>query len=366
MAEQRDLYDVLGVSRESTQDQIKSAFRKLAREFHPDLNQDPEAERRFKEINLAYETLSDPEKRRRYDMFGGEGFTPDMFNFGDLSGIFEAFFGGGSPFGRPATRRRSRSARGNDQRLILELTFEESVFGAQREIAVDRMERCEQCGGSGAEPGTQPTRCSTCGGSGQVSDVRQSVFGTVMTSRACGTCQGTGEEIASPCPECRGGGRLAKEQVMTVDVPAGVTHGMELRVEGAGDDGRAGGSTGDLYLALAVEPHPVFERRGQDLLSALELPVSAAILGAEVEVETLDGPATLSVPAGTQPGSVIKLSGKGVPNLGRRGRGDLLVRVDVTLPDRLGRRERPLIEEFAERRGEHERPMRGRLRPIQP
>ncbi|MGH2711859.1 MAG: molecular chaperone DnaJ [Actinomycetota bacterium] len=362
MAHQRDLYDVLGVSREATQDEIKKAFRALAREFHPDVNKDPEAERRFKEANLAYETLSDPAKRRRYDMFGGEGFTPDMFSFGDLSGIFEAFFGGGSPFGRTATRQ-SRTARGADQRLILEIAFEEAVFGAQREIAIEALEACERCGGKGSEPGTEPTTCSTCRGTGQVSDVRQSVFGTVMTSRTCGTCRGTGEEIASPCRDCRGAGRLPHEQIMTVDVPAGVTHGMELRIEGAGDEGRVGGGTGDLYLALSVSPHPVFERHGQDLLCALELPVSAAILGADIEIETLDGTDTLSVPAGTQPGSVMKVSGKGVPNLGRRGRGDLLVRVDVVVPDRIGRRERPLIEEFAERRGEMERPLKGRLRP---
>ena len=362
MAAQRDLYDVLGVSREATQDDIKKAFRRLARESHPDLNKDPEAERRFKEINLAYETLSDPAKRRRYDLFGGEGFTPDMFSFGDLSGIFEAFFGG-SPFGRTATHSRSRTARGSDHRLILELPFEDAVFGTQKEIATFRLEACERCGASGSEPGTQPTTCSTCGGSGQVSAVRQSVFGTVMTSSTCGTCRGTGQEISSPCHDCRGEGRLRNEQVMTVDVPAGVTDGMELRVEGAGDDGRGGGPSGDLYLALSVEPHPVFERRGHDLLCALELPVSAAILGAEVEVETLDGTEKISVPPGTQPGSVVKVSGKGVPALGRRGRGDLLVRVDVQLPERLGRRERPLIEEFAERRGERERPIKGRLRP---
>lgn len=362
MAQQRDLYDVLGVTREATQDEIKKAFRRLAREFHPDLNRDPEAERRFKEINLAYETLSDPAKRRRYDLYGGAGFTPDMFSFGDLSDIFEAFFGG-SPFGRTTTRRRSRTMRGSDQRLILELTFEEAVFGTQKEIAIDRMETCERCGGTGAEPGSHPSRCSTCGGSGEVSDVRQSVFGTVMTSRTCGTCRGTGEEIASPCRDCRGEGRLPAEQIITVDVPAGVTHGMELRIEGAGDDGHRGGPPGDLYLGLSVESHPVFERRGQELLSALELPVSAAILGADVEIDTLDGPVTLSVPPGTQPGSVIRVPGKGVPNLGRRSRGDLLVRVDVQVPDRVGRRERPLIEEFAERRGERERPLKGRLRP---
>ena len=364
MAQQRNLYDVLGVSREATQEEIRKAYRRLAREFHPDLNKDPEAERRFKEINLAHETLSDPAKRRRYDLFGGEGFTPDMFSFGDLSGIFEAFFGG-SPFGG-TTRRRSRTARGSDQRLILEIAFEEAVFGVQKEIAIDTLETCERCGGKGSEPGTEPSRCSTCGGSGQVQDVRQSVFGTVMTSRTCGTCQGSGEEIASPCSECRGQGRLSKEQVITVDVPAGVSPGMELRVEGVADDGRGGGPAGDLYLALSIEPHPIFERRGQDLLCSLRLPVSAAILGAEVEVETLDGPDTIAIPAGTQPGTVIALPGRGVPNLGRRGRGDLLVRVDVEIPQKIGRRERPLIEEFADRRGERRRPFEGRLRPPAP
>lgn len=365
MAQQRDLYDVLGVSREATQDEIKKAFRKLARENHPDLNKDPEAERRFKEVNLAYETLSDPAKRRRYDMFGGEGFTPDMFSFGDLSGIFEAFFGGRSPFG-PTAQRRSRTGRGSDHRLMLELTFEEAVFGTQKEIVVDSLEKCERCGGLGAEPGTQPSQCSTCGGSGQVSNVRQSVFGTVMTSSTCTTCGGSGEEIANPCHDCRGEGRLKHEQIMTVDVPAGVTHGMELRIEGAGDDGRGAGPSGDLYLALHVPPHPVFERRGQDLLCALDLPVSAAILGAEVQVETLDGTETISIPPGTQPGSVIAVRGKGVPHLGRRGRGDLLVKIDVKLPERLGRRERPLIEEFAERRGERAQPIEGRLKPPSP
>ncbi len=364
MAQQRDLYDVLGISREATQEEIKKAYRRLAREFHPDLNQDPEAERHFKEINLAHETLSDPVKRRRYDMFGGEGFTPDMFNFGDLSGIFEAFFGG-SPFGA-TTRRQSRTSRGSDQRLILEIAFEEAVFGAQKEIAIDTLETCERCGGKRSEPGTEPSRCSTCGGTGQVQDMRQSVFGTVMTSRVCGTCRGSGEEVASPCTECRGQGRLSKEQVITVDIPAGVSHGMELRIEGAGDDGPGGGTAGDLYLALSVEPHPVFERRDHNLLCSLPLPATAAILGAEVEIDTLDGQATIQVPAGTQPGTVIKLSGKGVPNLGRRGRGDLLVRVDVEIPQRVGRRERPLIEEFAERRGEQERPLKGRLRPPMP
>jgi molecular chaperone DnaJ len=224
------------------------------------------------------------------------------------------------------------------------------------------MEACDRCAGSGAEPGTAPSRCTTCGGSGEVSDVRRSVFGTVMTSRTCGTCEGTGQEIASPCRRCRGAGRVAAEQTVSVEVPPGVSDGMELRMESGGEDGRAGGPPGDLYLTLEVDPHPVFERSGQDLVCALDLPVTAAILGTEVEIETLDGSATVKVPPATEPGSVIRLRGKGVPHLGRRSRGDLLVRVDLAMPSRLGREERRLLEELAERR--HERgPLRGRLRP---
>jgi molecular chaperone DnaJ len=361
MAE-RDLYGVLGVPREATQDDIRKAYRRLAREHHPDVNSsDPEAERRFKEINLAYQTLSDPAKRRQYDLFGGEGLSPDMFGFGDLTDIFEAFFGP-SPFGRSRTRRRTRTARGHDLRVVLPLTFEEAVFGSTKEVRVDSMETCDRCAGSGAERGTAPSRCTTCGGSGEVSDVRRSVFGTVMTSRTCATCEGTGQEIASPCRRCGGAGRVSAEQTISVEVPAGVSDGMELRMEAGGEDGRAGGPAGDLYLTLEIDPHPVFERSGQDLVCALDLPLTAAILGAEVEIDTLDGPATVRVPPGTEPGSVIRLRGKGVPHLGRRGRGDVLVRVELEMPTRLGRDERRLLEELAERRGERG-PLRGRLRP---
>jgi molecular chaperone DnaJ len=359
---QRDLYGVLGVSRDATQEDIRKAYRRLARAHHPDVNEDPQAERRFKEINLAYQTLSDPAKRRQYDLFGGEGLTPDMFGFGDLSDIFEAFFGP-SPFGRGArTRHRTRTARGRDLHVVLPLTFEESIFGTSKDVRVDGLEACARCGGSGCEPGTFPSRCGTCGGSGEVSDVRRSVFGTVMTSRTCSTCEGTGEEIASPCRSCRGQGRVPAAETVTVEIPAGVSDGMELRMEGGGEDGRAGGPPGDLYLTLSVDPHPVFQRQGHDLVCELELPLSAAVLGAEVEVDTLDGPATVKVAPGTPAGSVIRLRGKGVPHLGRRGRGDLLVRFDLEVPAKLGRDERRLLEEFAERRGERG-PLRGRLRP---
>ena len=354
---QRDLYEVLGVSRDATQEDIKKAFRRIAREYHPDVNPDPEAERRFKEANLAYETLSDPAKRQQYDRFGGEGFSPDMFSFGDLGDIFEAFFGS-SPFTRQTGQRQSR---GRDLRVLLDLTFEEAAFGVQKEIEVTSLERCERCDGSGAEPGTSPERCSTCGGSGQVSDVRRSVFGTVMTARTCGTCEGRGEEIKQPCTECRGEGRTPKPHRVTIEVPAGVAHGLELRIEGAGEDGRRGAPPGDLYVGLSVEEHPLYERHGQDLLGVLEVPVTAAMLGADVDVETLEGVERVRVEPGTHPGALLRLRGKGVPNLGRRGRGDLLLRVDVEIPPKLRGKERTLVEELAQRRGERG-PLRGRVR----
>ena len=357
----RNLYDVLEVSRDATQDDIRKAYRRLAREHHPDVNRDPEAERRFKEINLAYQTLSDPARRRQYDLFGGEGLSPDLFGFGDLGDIVEAFFGP-SPFGRARTRHRGRTDRGSDLRVTLSLTFEDAVFGASKEVPVNGLRLCDRCGGTGCEPETHPSRCSTCGGSGEVSDVRRSVFGTVMTSRTCGTCEGTGEEITSPCLTCRGDGRVSSERIVTVEVPAGVADGMELRMEGAGEDGRGGGPQGDLYLTLAVDPHPVFERRGQDIVGVLEVPVMAAVVGVEVEVDTLDGPATVTVSPGTRAGTVLRVKGAGVPNLGRRGRGDLLLQVDLDVPAKLGREERRLVEDLAERRGERGT-LRGRLRP---
>jgi molecular chaperone DnaJ len=360
----RDLYTVLGVSRDATQEDIKKAYRRLARSYHPDVSDDPQADVRIKEINLAYQTLSDPARRRQYDLFGGEGFTQDMFGFGDLGDIFEAFFGG-SPFGRAGARgrRRTRTDRGADLRAVLDLSFEEAAFGTQKEVRLETLETCARCGGNRSEPGTLPTRCATCGGSGEVSDVRRSVFGTVMTSRTCTTCEGSGEAIVSPCTECRGEGRLPKVEAITVDVPAGVADGMDLRMEGGGEDGRHGGRTGDLYLTLRVAPHPVFERRGQDLLCVLDLPMTAAALGAEVEIDTLDGPATVKVPPGTRAGAVLRVRGEGVPHVGRRGRGDLLVQIDLDVPAKISKDERKLLESLADTRGERGAPLRGRLRP---
>jgi molecular chaperone DnaJ len=352
MTQARDLYQVLGVSPDASGEEIKRAYRRLARQYHPDVSQDPEADRRFKEINLAYQTLSDPHKRRQYDMFGGEGLTPDMFGFApDLADFFNAFFGGGLT--RTRTRGRpTRSRRGADLHAVLDLTFEEASFGAQREVQVESREECGRCGGNGAEPGTFPSRCSRCGGTGEISDVQRSVFGTVMTSRTCATCEGTGEEIASPCRDCGGDGRVPRAQPVSVDIPPGVSDGMELLVQAGGEHGRYGGLAGDLYLTLRVARHPVFERRGEDLFCTLEVPVTQALLGTTVELPTLDGPQPLTIPPGARPGTLLRLRGLGIPHLRRRGRGDLYVEVDVVVPDDLAKKERKLVEELARMRGE--------------
>ena len=347
MPETQDLYEVLGVPREASDDDIRRAYRRLARELHPDVNGDPEAGERFKRITAAYEVLSDPAKRRQYDTFGS-GAIPDLFPFGD---IFDVFFGQG--FGRRSSRSRpTRTRRGGDIYAAVSLTLEEAAFGTTREVPIESLETCSRCGASGCEPGTYPTRCSRCGGTGEIQDVQRSIFGTIMTAHPCETCEGTGEQIANPCTECGGDGRVSRRQTVTVDVPAGVSHGLELRISAAGDSGRAGGTTGDLYLGVSVEPHTVYERRGSDLHAVLEVPMTQAALGAELEVTTLDGVERVRIPPGTRSGSVIRLRGKGVPHLGRRGRGDLLLAVDVATPEDLGRAERSLLEQLAELRGE--------------
>jgi molecular chaperone DnaJ len=347
VAEAQDLYEVLGVRRDASDDEIKKAYRKLARELHPDVNGDPAAGERFKRVTAAYEVLSDPAKRRRYDMLGLQAL-PDLFPFSD---IFDVFFGPG--FGRARSRGpRSRARTGGDVYTQVSLTLEEAAFGTTREVPIESLETCARCGGSGCEPGTQPVRCRTCGGSGEVQDVQRSIFGTIMTAHPCAACEGTGQEIRDPCTECRGEGRLPSQQVVTVEIPAGVSDGMELRISSAGDAGRQGGATGDLYLGVAVEPHPVFERRGADLFAVLEVPITQAALGAELDISTLDGQERVRIEPGTQSGTTIRLRGRGVPNLGRRGRGDLLLDVQVATPHDVGREERALLERLAELRGE--------------
>jgi molecular chaperone DnaJ len=349
----RDLYEVLGVGRDASADEIKRAYRRLAREMHPDVNGSAEAESRFKEIAGAYEILSDPEKRGRYDAYGQAG-GPGGAPFSDIQDIFDLFFGSGG-FGGFGTRRRGpRSAvrRGEDLRAAVTLTLTEAAFGVQREIALERLVVCDRCLGNGAEPGTTPIACRTCGGVGEVQAVRRSVFGTVMTATACSTCRGTGQEILDPCDRCRGDGRVRERAAIAADIPAGVSDGMELRVQGGGHEGLLGGGPGDLYVSIAVEPAMAFERRGQDLFTVLDVRMTQAALGAEFVIETLDGPETIKIDPGTESGTVVRVKGRGVPNLNRRGRGDLYVTVHVLTPRDLSRGERKLLEELAELRDE--------------
>ncbi len=367
-----DLYAVLGVEPGASDEDIRRAYRRLARELHPDVNADPEAEQRFKRITAAYDTLSDPAKRRQYDVFGRQGAAagqgPDLFPFGDFSELFEVFFGGGVGTRRRGGRaRRTRARRGEDVAVPLALTFEEAAFGTTTDVTLETLAACETCGGTGARPGTSGSRCSRCDGTGEVQDVSRSIFGTVMTARPCATCDGTGEVIASPCDACRGEGRLPRRKTVPVQVPAGVDDGMEMRISGGGRDGRAGGPPGDLFVRLHVAPHAVFERRGQDVVCELTVPMTVAALGAEVEIPTLDGAETVHVEPGTPSGTVVRLKGRGVPNLERRGRGDLFVTVTVETPKPRSKEERALLERLAQLR--EERPgkgngLRGRLRKL--
>jgi molecular chaperone DnaJ len=346
----RDLYEILGVRRDASQGEIRAAYRRLARELHPDVNADPADQDRFKEITGAYEILSDPTKRRRYDEFGAAG--PQGAPFTDIQDLFDMFFGGGfgGGFGTRTRGPRSRIRRGEDLRTNVRLSLRDAVFGIQQELEVERLTTCGRCAGSGAEPGTTPVACRTCGGSGEIQSVRRSIFGTVMTSTPCTTCGGTGEEIRDRCEECFGEGRLRGRATVAFDVPAGVQDGMDLRIAGQGNAGIASGPPGDLIVGVHVEPSEAFERRGQDLHGVLDVSITQATLGAEVEVETLDGAERLRIEPGTQSGTILRLRGKGVPNLQRRGRGDLYVTVHIVTPRSLTKEERSLLERLAELR----------------
>jgi molecular chaperone DnaJ len=358
---QRDYYEILGVSRNASQDELKSAFRRLARQYHPDVNNSPDAEERFKEINEAYAVLSDSEKRAAYDRFGhagvrGPGGGPDInVDFSDFADIFGDLFGFGG-FGRSSRRARNAPRRGGDLQYRVDLTFEESVFGVEKEIEITRDEICDSCNGSGAEPGTTPKRCPTCNGAGEVRQVRQTILGSMVQVATCPTCNGQGETIDTPCHTCQGRGQVRKTRKKVVNIPAGVDTGTQIRLAGEGQPGINGGPNGNLYIVIQVKQHKYFRRREYDILMDLNINVAQAALGAEVEVPTVDGPDTLRIPAGTQPGKVLHLRNKGVPHLRGNGRGDQLVVVNVEIPNRLNQEQRELFEQLAKSLGSEVRP----------
>ncbi len=351
-------YDVLGVSPEATQDQIKKAYRKLARELHPDVAAGPEAEERFKDVSRAYEVLSNPEKRAMYDRGvdptapgggAGGGFGAG-FGFQD---IFETFFGAAAGGGQRGPVPRAR--RGQDALVRLEIDLAEAVFGAHREIQVDTAVLCGTCQGSCCRPGTSPRTCEVCGGRGVVQRVARSFLGQVMTTSPCAACHGYGTVIPEPCPECSGEGRVRSRRTLQVDVPAGVDSGTRLKLTGKGEVGPAGGPPGDVYLEIRERPHPTFVRQGDDLHCTLEVPMTAAALGTVAELETLDGPRQVDLRPGTQPGAVLVEKGLGVGRLHVGGRGDLHVHVDVKVPTDLDEEQERLVRDLARLRGE-ERP----------
>lgn len=354
---QRDYYEVLGVSRNASTEEIKSAFRTLARKYHPDVNKEPDAEQRFKEINEAYSVLSDPEKRAAYDRYGhagvnGMGGMPDFTTI-DFSDIFEEFFGFGMGGG---SRRRNAPRRGADLSTTVTLTFEEAVFGVEKEIEITRDEVCSTCRGSGAEPGTSPVRCQTCGGRGEVRQTRQTFLGAMVQVTTCPACGGSGEVISTPCHTCKGRGLERKTVKKIVPIPAGVDNGTQIRLAGEGQPGSNGGPHGNLYIEIRVKEHPFFRRKNDDILLDLNINVAQAALGAEIEVPTIEGKTKLNIPAGTQPGKIFRLKGKGVPNVRGNGRGDQLVIVNVEVPTRLTNEQRELFEKLAKTLGSEVRP----------
>ena len=350
----RDFYEVLGVPRDADETAVKSAYRRLARQYHPDVNKLPDAEDRLKEINEAYEVVGDPDKRAAYDRyghastqggFGAGGAGPG--GFGGFSDIFEEFFGGFSG----ARGAQRGPARGRDLRYNMEITFQEAVFGADKEIEIPRLDVCPQCQGSGAEPGTKPIRCPQCNGAGEVRRAQQTILGQFVSVSTCPRCNGDREIVTSPCSMCRGQKRVSTTRRLSVNIPAGVDDGMRIRLTGEGEPGERGGPTGSLYVVLSVQPHKLFERHENDILLEYPVNIVQASLGAEVEVPTLNGNMKLTIPAGTQHGAVFKLRGKGVPILRSNRRGDQLVTVRVCVPEKLNAKQRKMLEELGDSLG---------------
>jgi molecular chaperone DnaJ len=350
----RDPYEVLGVQRDATEQQIKKAFRGQARELHPDVNaHDPQAEEKFKEAAEAYEILSDPERRATYDRYGHEGlrsggYAPNFDAFGSIGDLFDAFFGGSSPFGGGRGARAPGPAPGGDVAVAVEVDLAQAAEGATVEVSFEAIERCEHCHGNGAEPGTPIETCQRCGGAGQLQAVTRTPFGQMMRNVLCDTCHGDGRVPSKPCGECRGRGRIAATRKLDVDVPIGISDGQRIRLSGRGHAGQAGAPAGDLYVLVRVRADERFVREGDDLITLLDVPAPLAAIGATLEVPTLGEPTALEMPAGTQPGEVIVLRGQGMPALRRGRHGDLRVVVNVVIPRRLSAEQHELLERFNE------------------
>ena len=358
--EKRDYYEVLGVSKGASEDEIKKAYKKLARKYHPDMNPgDKEAEEKFKEVNEANEVLSDPEKKARYDQFGFAGVDPSYgagaggsayggaggFDFGDLGDIFGSFFGGG--FGG---QRRNPNApqRGESIRASVSVTFKEAAFGCEKDVTVERSEQCATCKGSGCQPGTTPEICPDCRGSGQVQVQQRTPMGVFATSRPCQKCHGTGRIIHQPCTDCGGQGRVRKRKTIKVNIPAGIDHGQTISLRGQGHAGKNGGPAGDLLVTVMVQPHDVFRRDGTAVFCEAPITFTQAVLGAELEIPTIDGKVKYTIPEGTQTGTVFRLKGKGIPVLNGRGRGDQYVTVTIETPRNLNREQKDALRKFSE------------------
>ena len=335
-----DHYETLGVSRDSSAEEIKKAYRKLARQLHPDVNPGEEAAERFKSVTHAYDVLSDPEQRQRYDMGGSQGGMGG--GFGD---IFETFFGGGGFSGQGGPR--SRAERGDDAMIRVDVSLQEVIFGVQRDVTVNTAVLCETCQGSCCKPGTQPVTCDVCKGQGQVQRQVRSLFGNVVTMHPCGSCSGFGNIIEHPCTDCGGKGRVRERRTLTVDIPSGIDTGTRMQMRGGGEVGPGGGPNGDLFIEFRVTHHDIFSRDGNDLLCTMQTSMADAILGASATVEGLDGKVKVDLPAGTQSGDIVTVRGRGIQGLQSTVRGDLKIAVQVVTPTRLSSREKELVNQFA-------------------
>ena len=364
MAEKRDYYEVLGIQKGASEDEIKKAYKKLARKYHPDMNPgDKEAEEKFKEVNEANEVLSDPEKKARYDQFGFAGVDPNYgagagggaygggFDFGDLGDIFGSFFGGG--FGGGQRRNPNAPQRGESIRASVSVSFTEAAFGCEKSVTLERSEQCPTCKGNGCAPGTTPEICPDCHGTGTVQTRRQTPMGVFASNGPCRKCGGTGRLIHQPCPDCRGTGAVRKRKTIKVNIPAGIDHGQTISLRGQGNAGRNGGPAGDLLITVMVQPHELFRRDGVDVFCEAPITFTQAVLGAELEIPTIDGKVKYSIPERTQTGTVFRLKGKGIPVLNGRGRGDQYVTIRVQVPTSMNAEQKEALRAFAQAMGEN-------------